>query len=58
VLILQGGKVIKNENGTDSSVREKFIGGLKKNTNYTVKVFARNYVFEGDAGKKDNQDKL
>ena len=50
--------MIKNENGTDSSVREKFIGGLKKNTNYTVKVFARNYVFEGDAGKKDNQDKL
>ena len=52
VVILQGGKVMKNENVTDSSVRDKFIGGLEKNTYYTVKVYARNYVFEGVAAQK------
>jgi len=52
VIILQGSKVIKNENVTDTSVREKFIRGLERNTNYIVKVYARNYMFEGDAGQK------
>ena len=52
VVILQGGKVILNDNVTDSSVREKLIGGLEKNNNYIVKVYARNYVFEGDAAQK------
>lgn len=44
--------MIKNENVTDTSVREKFIRGLERNTNYIVKVYARNYMFEGDAGQK------
>ena len=52
VVILQGSHVIKNENVTDSSVREQLIGGLEKNTNYTVKVYSRNYAFEGDASQK------
>ena len=52
MVILQGGKVIKNENVTDTSVREKFIGGLAKGTSYIVKVYSRNYVFEGDAAQK------
>ena len=52
VVILHGSDVKKNENVTDSSVREQLIGGLEKNTNYTVKVYARNYVFEGDAAQK------
>ena len=52
VVILQGGKVIKNENVANPFVREKFIRDLEKNTNYTVKVFARNYKFEGDVGQK------
>ena len=51
MVILQGGKVIKNEN-VNTSVKEKFIGGLDKNTSYTVKVYSRNFVFEGDAAQK------
>ena len=52
VVIVKGGNEIKNENVTYPSVRQRFIGGLEKNTNYTIKVYARNYVFAGDAGQK------
>ena len=52
VVIVKGGNETKNENVTNHSLREKFIGGLEKNTNYTIKVYARNYVFEGNAGQK------
>ena len=33
------------------------IGGLTKSTNYTIKLFARNYVFEGNAAKSKIQTK-
>ena len=52
VVIVKGGNETKNENVTNRSLREKLIGGLEKSTNYTVKVYARNYVFEGNAGQK------
>ena len=33
------------------------IGGLTKSTNYTIKLFARNYVFEGNAAERKIQTK-
>ena len=33
------------------------IGGLTKSTNYTIKLFARNYVFEGNAAEMKIQTK-
>ena len=52
VVILKTGTEIKNENITDPSTTNRSVGGLDKDTEYTVKVFARNAVFEGPAGKK------
>ena len=52
MVILQGGIEERNENITDPNVRSKEIGELTKNTSYTVMVFARNYVFEGNASQK------
>ncbi|XP_078379478.1 tyrosine-protein kinase receptor Tie-1-like isoform X3 [Oculina patagonica] len=52
VVILKGGTEIKNENVTDPGTTSLSIGGLERDTNYTVKVFARNAVFEGPAGEK------
>ena len=53
VVILQGVNEIMNANITNPAVREKLIERLNRNTNYNVKVYARNYVFEGDASQKD-----
>ena len=52
VVILQGITEERNENITDPTARSKEIGELTKNTSYTVMVFARNYVFEGNASQK------
>ena len=57
VLILRGNTEIENENITDTSVKHQDIGGLNKSTNYTVKLFARNYVFEGKATERKIQTK-
>ena len=54
VLILQGNRKIRNQNITKLSIN---IGGLIKSTNYTVKLFARNNVFEGKATEKKIQTK-
>lgn len=58
VLILHGTTQIKDMNITDLSTREKDIGGLNISTSYTVRVFARNYVFEGNATEKEFQTKF
>ncbi|KAL9964204.1 hypothetical protein ACROYT_G027807 [Oculina patagonica] len=52
VVILKGGIEIKNANVTDPSTTSLSVGSLYRDTNYTVKVFARNAVFEGPAGEK------
>ena len=52
VVVLQGVTEERNENVTDPTARSKEIGGLKKTTSYTVMVYARNYVFEGNASQK------
>ena len=57
VLILQGNTEIENRNITDMSVKHQDIGGLSRSTNYTVKLFARNYVFEGKATEMKIQTK-
>ena len=58
VVMLQGAREVTNENITDPAAREMFMGGLDKNTFYTVEVYARNYVFEGDVIKKTLKTKL
>ena len=57
VLILRGNTKIENRNITDMSVNHQFIGSLSKSTNYTIKVFARNDVFEGKATERKFQTK-
>ena len=63
VLVLHGRTGIRDENITDitSDVfkgRAKVIESLNISTNYTVKVFARNFVFEGEAGEKTIRTKF
>ena len=57
VLILQGNTEIKNRTITDLTAMQLNIGGLTKSTNYTIKLFARNYVFEGNAAERKIQTK-
>ena len=57
VLILRGNTKIENKNITDMSVRHQFIGSLNKSTNYTIRLFARNDVFEGKATERKIQTK-
>ena len=52
VVILKSGTEIKNETITESGKTSLSVGGLKRDTEYTVRVFARNFVFEGSAGEK------
>ena len=56
-LILRGNTKIENRNITDLSVKHQDIGSLSRGTNYTVKLFARNYVFEGKATERKIQTK-
>ena len=56
-LILRGNTKIENRNITDLSVKHQDIGSLSRDTNYTVKLFARNYVFEGKATERKIQTK-
>ena len=57
VLILRGNTEVENEDITDTSVMHQDIGGLSKSTNYTIMLFARNYVFEGKATERKIQTK-
>ncbi|XP_078377520.1 tyrosine-protein kinase receptor Tie-1-like [Oculina patagonica] len=52
VVILKGDTEIKNENVTDPGTTSLSVGGLERDTKYTVKVFTRNAVFEGPAGEE------
>ena len=57
VLILRGNTEIENRNITDLTAMQLDTGGLTKSTNYTIKLFARNYVFEGNAAERKIQTK-
>lgn len=58
ILILQGNTEIQNRNITDLSVKLLYIGSLTKSTDYSIKMFARNYVFEGNATERKIQTKF
>ena len=48
-LILQKGETeVEKVNITNPGTTSYSFRGLEKNTNYTVKLFSRNFVFEGD----------
>ncbi|CAH3158917.1 unnamed protein product, partial [Pocillopora meandrina] len=48
-MILQKGETeIEKDDITDPGTTSYSFRGLEKNTNYTVKLFSRNFVFEGD----------
>ena len=57
VLILRGNTEIENRNITDFTAMQLIIGSLNKSTNYSIKLFARNYVFEGNATERKIQTK-
>ena len=46
--ILQKGETEIEKDITDPGKTTYSFRGLEKNTNYTVKLFSRNFVFEGD----------
>ena len=52
VVILKTGTELKNENTTNLGTTSLSFGGLEGDTEYTVRVFARNFVFEGPAGER------
>ena len=57
MVILKGGTEIKNFNITDPGITSLSVGGLERDTKHTVKVFARNVVFEGTAAEKEVKTK-
>ena len=63
VVVLHDRTEIRNKNITDITSdefkgRAKLFDSLDISTNYTVKVFARNFVFEGEAGEKTIRTKF
>ena len=52
VVILKDGIEIKSVNITDPLIISLSLEDLERDTEYNVKVFARNAVFEGAAAKK------
>jgi len=58
VVILKGSTEIKNVNITDPGITSLSVGDLERNTEYNVKVFARNAVFEGAPGQKTFKTKV
>ena len=52
MVVLKGGAEIKNFNVTDPLIISLSVGDLERNTQYNVKVLARNAVFEGAAAQK------
>ena len=51
MVILKGSTEIKNKNVTDLGTTSWNAGGLERDTEYTLKVLARNAVFEGPAAE-------
>ena len=57
VIILKGDTEIHNVNITDPGTTSRTFGGLERDTNYMLKVFARNFVYEGPAAEKTTTTK-
>lgn len=58
LIMLKGDTEINSVNITGLPKTSHTFSGLEKDTNYTVKAFARNYVFEGDAALKTLKTKF
>ena len=58
VVILNKGTEVKNQNVTDPGTTSLLVAGLERDTEYSVKVFARNAVFEGEAAQKTIRTKI
>ena len=52
VVILKGRTEIKNVSITDPGIARLSVGDLERDTEYEVKVFARNVIFEGAPARK------
>ena len=52
MVILKGSTAVKNVNITDPGTTSFTAGSLERDIEYTVKLFARNAVFEGSAVEK------
>ena len=48
-MLRKGETEIEEDNITDPGTTTHSFRGLESDTNYTVKLFSRNFVFEGDA---------
>ena len=48
MILLKGETEIEKDNITDPMTINYSFRGLERDTNYTVKLFSRNFVFEGD----------
>ena len=57
MILLKGETEIEKDNMTDPRTSYSF-RGLERNTNYTVKLFSRNFVFEGDPTVRKIQTKF
>ena len=57
MIILKGDTEIHNVYITDPGTTSRTLGGLERATTYMMKVFARNYVFEGPAAEKTTKTK-
>ena len=52
VVILKSSTKIKNVNISDPEITSLSVGDLERDTEYNVKVFTRNAVFEGEPGQE------
>ena len=53
MVILKGGTEIKSVNITDPGITILSVGDLERDTEYNVKLFARNAFFQGAAAQRD-----
>ena len=58
VVIVKGTTEIKNVNITDPRITSLSVGDLERDTEYNVRVFARNAVFEGAPGQDTIKTKV
>ena len=58
VVIVKGSTEIKNVNITDPGITSLSVGDLERDTEYNVRVFARNAVFEGAPGQDTIKTKV
>ena len=58
VVILKTDTEIENKNITDPDTTSLSVGGLDRGTDYSIKVYSRNAIFEGAAAQKTIRTKI